>query len=749
MTEPAIDAHPTSSVVRYIAVGVFLGLSLVMLHGNGQLLNSQIKVWGEATWPGYNTMFTLGDVTCDLKRLSKNRQRAETALANPSNSTTEAKDDVDALFDDDNNAEKDDVDALFDDDAEPTVQAPKDDVDALFEDDESAKPKATGDDVDALFADDEQSGASDAKLKRLRDELTAAKAAEANCQAKHTTYREKQKTITPGVRRYRAVHNAIEGFVISGTNYYKHFLVVILLLCVLVTTLKHHHISLRPVDSGWRQAVNALSQLIVHGMLTYSFWSYYQIQKDTEDGQLAIFWMIGLVILSLINLYHLASSKPGSDEAFKGSVLLSMPLYCMMAILSGTYFLFVKDYPSGLAAKLGLITINAKLYLQVGLYVWVGMLLKQSLVTRKIFDIVRPLKLAPELLAIVVVVGAAVPTAYSGASGIFVIAAGAIIYQELRAAGSRQSLALASTAMSGSLGVVLSPCLLVVIVASLDNSVTTDELFRWGARVFFLTAALFALLVLITKQNPLRMTWNTEARKGVVQGLRGVLPYIAAFVIGLGFCYLVLGAKLDELWAPYLLPLFMFGFLFYERKKGTHEEAAAQSADPVPSVAGRLGLATRESSIHIGALLFLMGMSVTLGSMVEDAELMEAVSVEFGNVWLTMSLLVVVLVIIGMTMDPYGAVILVAATISSVAKQAGIEMIHFWMVVLVAFELGYLTPPVALNHLLTRQVVGSVELENATHVDQGFYRRHERYVLPISVLGIALIIVAFAPLLWR
>ena len=156
--------------------------------------------------------------------------------------------------------------------------------------------------------------------------------------------------------------------------------------------------------------------------------------------------------------------------------------------------------------------------------------------------------------------------------------------------------------------------------------------------------------------------------------------------------------------------------------------------------------ATRESSQHSGALLFLMGMSVTLGAMVEAAEVMEAVSVDFNNIWLTMALLVVVLVIVGMTMDPYGAVILVAATIAAVAKQAGIDMIHFWMVVLVAFELGYLTPPVALNHLLTRQVVGNIEV--TVEPDVGFYRRHERYMLPIAVLGIALMVVAFGPLLF-
>ena len=56
------------------------------------------------------------------------------------------------------------------------------------------------------------------------------------------------------------------------------------------------------------------------------------------------------------------------------------------------------------------------------------------------------------MLAWLAVVLSALPTAYSGASGIFVIAAGAVIYEQLRDAGSTKRMALAATAMSGSLG---------------------------------------------------------------------------------------------------------------------------------------------------------------------------------------------------------------------------------------------------------------------------------------------------------
>jgi len=159
--------------------------------------------------------------------------------------------------------------------------------------------------------------------------------------------------------------------------------------------------------------------------------------------------------------------------------------------------------------------------------------------------------------------------------------------------------------------------------------------------------------------------------------------------------------------------------------------------------------ATTETTGHIGALLMLMGLSVSIGGVVERAELMSMVPTTFESVWLAMALLVALLVVIGMVMDPYGAVILVSATIASIAYDSGIHPVHFWMVTLVAFELGYLSPPVALNHLLTRQVVGEEEVRLAKEETAGmsFWYRYERILLPLLTMAIALAIVAFVPLL--
>ena len=229
---------------------------------------------------------------------------------------------------------------------------------------------------------------------------------------------------------------------------------------------------------------------------------------------------------------------------------------------------------------------------------------------------------------------------------------------------------------------------------------------------------------------------------------------------------LALNAWLDEFSAPFILPVLLLVILIYERaaqEKGLLkreninieyvenrlEKSWDDLRDGNDSIEKTIREATTETTGHIGALLMLMGLSVSIGGVVERAELMSMVPTTFESVWLAMALLVALLVVIGMVMDPYGAVILVSATIASIAYDSGIHPVHFWMVTLVAFELGYLSPPVALNHLLTRQVVGEEEVRLAKEETAGmsFWYRYERILLPLLTMAIALAIVAFVPLL--
>ena len=597
-------------------------------------------------------------------------------------------------------------------------------------------------------------------------------AAQAQCEIKYDQYNATKDRITPAVEIFRSVELGVANFGELGMATQRIMLAILVLICGGTALFRRHHIALRPMVTAMDYRVAAGAQFVAFAILFYSVYSFKNvafsagIEVSTEHAVLHWLWIFGFGAPLALTLYQMIvipkDAEPGGNFL---KAQLAIPLYATMCLISGTYFILA-GHPAGIGIYLNQMMELSQLFLNVGLYVWIGMLLKRTEMAQKVFNIFRPLKLPPEMLAVAVVALAAVPTAYTGGSGIFVIAVGGLIYMELRRAGARRQLALAATAMSGSLGVVLRPCLLVVIVAALNNEVTTDQLFGWGVKVFFLTTVLFAFYALLTRKEPVAIQRpDSNVWPEFKEALKPLIPYVILIAVTLVVYALLLNAYLDEFSAPIILPVLLLVILIYERLNQEKdvlkrenlnidyvghrlEESYDDLKQGRDSIEKTIREATTETTGHIGALLMLMGMSVSIGGVIERAEVMAMVPTEFSSIWLAMALLVGILVVIGMVMDPYGAVILVSATIASIAYESGIDPVHFWMVTLVAFELGYLSPPVALNHLLTRQVVGEeeVRLSKEEVVGENFWYRNEKILLPLATIATALLIVAFVPL---
>jgi len=598
-------------------------------------------------------------------------------------------------------------------------------------------------------------------------------AAQAQCEIKYDQYNATKDRITPAVTLFRSVELGVANFGELGMATQRIMLAVLVLICGGTALFRRHHIALRPMVTAMDYRVAAGAQFIAFLILFYSVYSFKNvafsagIEVSTEHAILHWIWIFGFGAPLAVTLYQMIvipkDAQPGGSFV---KAQLAVPLYATMCMISGTYFILA-GHPAGIGIYLNQMMELSQLFLNVGLYVWIGMLLKRTEMAQKVFNIFRPFNLPPEMLAVAVVALAAVPTAYTGGSGIFVIAVGGLIYMEMRRAGARRQLALAATAMSGSLGVVLRPCLLVVIVAALNNEVTTDQLFGWGVKVFFLTTVLFAFYALITRKGPVTVQRpQANVWPEFKEALKPLIPYVILISVTLVVYAVLLNAYLDEFSAPIILPVLLLVILIYERLSQEKdvlkrenlnidyvehrlEESYSDLKSGRDSIEKTIREATTETTGHIGALLMLMGMSVSIGGVIERAEVMTMVPTEFSSIWLAMGLLVAILVVIGMVMDPYGAVILVSATIASIAYDSGIDPVHFWMVTLVAFELGYLSPPVALNHLLTRQVVGEeeVRLSKEEVVGENFWYRNEKILLPLATMATALLIVAFVPLL--
>jgi TRAP-type C4-dicarboxylate transport system permease large subunit len=646
---------------------------------------------------------------------------------------------------------------------------------------------ARNDDVDELF------GARQFNAQAVRESLTGTLQI---CKERHQLYEQVREHITPQLRAYRALETSFFALFKFGADNRAMILLIMLTVTAAFTTMGFHHISLRPARYARDFKAQAWSMLVCSLMMLYSCVRYYQISLDSgveiDDPRVYHMWIVLFAVLAGVSAFRIVR-PPQAPEASPGTwvrALECVPLIANLGIFSCLYFL-LHDHPSGPAIYAHKILDFISIPLALALHIWAGMLFKQSRLVDLFMNIMRPWKLSPEALTYIILLAAGLPTAYAGVSSVFVIAAGAIIYHEVRAVGGTSQYALAATAMSGSLGVVLSPSLLVVAIAALNRQVTTAQLFYWGGFVFALTSTMFFVASQIHRHN--RHQRATVASPAVaipamLREMKAVVPYVLVIAAITLFYSHVLDTPFNEISAPSILPIMMLLVLVFDRRLAAREEAARRFApvgaavntrrvddvgdedvgghrsasDAVTAVhepayvAARqktaikaIDAATTETIEHVGSYISLIVFTQLIGGVVERSEIMNMAPQVFPNVWLAMAFLVVAKVVLGMVMEPMGAILLVSSTLAPMAYANGIEPLHFWMMVLVAFELGYLLPPVAINQLLTRQVVGEAEIDRADAEVAGlsFYRRYERWILPCIVMSISLGIVAFGPLL--
>lgn len=731
----------SNRLIQAVSVFIFIILAVSLFLGMGPNLSAKFVRLGEDIWPGYAENLRSDPIPPDCS-IEEIEEKQKTCVSQEGD-TKDPFGDEDPFGEE--SSEKKEGEPFGDEDPF-AEEEPKKDAEPFGDED------PFGGDEDPFAEDEdpfeqEDDPFAEKKNTPKRTEVGLSCAALENlaqrCEIRHKEYQEKQSKRTSGVLRYRK----IEGFFSSFAKYplWKHTLALLTLLGAFCSSVAREHISLRTAQTKMEERINQGMQFLALTFWSVSCYQDYLIRasqpEQSENIHLPLLWSIGFAVLALMSAVHAFRVHKLPNSPLQVSrALMVIPLYTYMGLIAGLYFSFVEGHASGMAIYLHKFVEVYFIYIGIGLYIWSGMLFATTRIAQIIFDVLLPWKLPIPILAWLVVVASAVPTAYSGASGIFVIAAGAVIFERLIHAGASKRIALAATAMSGSLGVVLRPCLVVVLIATLNKQVTTGQLFSYGLMVFALSATLLLIAMLRSVKS-----FQIESRDVAWPLSRAALKELAPYFIVALVVFLMYGLLLDtwinEHTAPLVLPGILLVVVIVERVL-----IRPKLVDDVDrrTLWGSLVSATEESSTHIGALLMVMAASVGLGGVVERAEVMNLFPQDFGSPQLAMLALVGIMVIVGMLMDALGAVVLVSVTLAGVAYKNGIDPVHFWMMVLVAFELGYLTPPVAINHLLARQVIGeAADVENDG--TEGFYNKHEHLILPMIVMGSALIIVAFVP----
>ncbi len=318
----------------------------------------------------------------------------------------------------------------------------------------------------------------------------------------------------------------------------------------------------------------------------------------------------------------------------------------------------------------------------IPLFTFAGYLLSESDAPKRLVRLTGAmLGWLPGGLALVALAACAFFTAFTGASGVTIIALGAILYPALKHDGYPDKFNLGLVTSSGSLGLLFAPSLPLILYGVIAE-VSIDDLFRAGvlpgmAMLAMLSA--WSLWVNRSNRKPLSSFSWREAGAAVREAAWEIpLPFVVLGGIYSGFLAVSEAAAVTALYVIIVEIV-------------VHREIPLRE---LPRI-------MRASMVLVGGILIILGVSLASTNYMISAGipqlLLEYVASLVASPVSFLLLLLVFLLVLGAILDIFSAIVLVVPLILPIAAEYGVHEVHLGIIFLAAMQLGYMTPPVGLN----------------------------------------------------
>ncbi|MBU2430559.1 MAG: TRAP transporter large permease subunit, partial [Proteobacteria bacterium] len=154
---------------------------------------------------------------------------------------------------------------------------------------------------------------------------------------------------------------------------------------------------------------------------------------------------------------------------------LGAPLFCIIIAAAMTGFYMSDIHLSVMAIELFRIA-DTPILLALPLFTFAGYLLGESNTSSRLVRLTHAFfGWMPGGLAIVAFIVCALFTAFTGASGVTIVAMGALLYPALKQAGYNDNFSLGLVTTSGSLGLLLPPSLPLILYGVIAQQMNTGE----------------------------------------------------------------------------------------------------------------------------------------------------------------------------------------------------------------------------------------------------------------------------------
>jgi C4-dicarboxylate transporter, DctM subunit len=362
--------------------------------------------------------------------------------------------------------------------------------------------------------------------------------------------------------------------------------------------------------------------------------------------------------------------------------LLGAPIFAVMSALAMVAFYYSGIELSAVAVEIYRLA-SAPTILTIPLFTFAGYVLAESKAPVRLLRLSNAfLGWMPGGVAIVCLFICAFFTAFTGASGVTIIALGGLLYPILIQEGYSERFSLGLITTCGSLGLLFPPSLPIILYGIIAK-VDIDSLFLAGLLPGFLLILILAIYS-ITQAKGMgqkRHVFSVGEIKSALWEARWEVP-LPIFVLGGIYGGFVTATEASALSAFYVVVANCF---FTKDLSFTKD---------LPKV-------ITESLTLVGAILLILCCAMGLTNYLVDEEIpmkiLSAMSTFITNKYVFLLILNIFLLIVGCLMDIFSAIIVVVPLILPIAEQFGVNPMHLAIVFLTNLEIGYITPPVGIN----------------------------------------------------
>ncbi len=370
------------------------------------------------------------------------------------------------------------------------------------------------------------------------------------------------------------------------------------------------------------------------------------------------------------------------------AVLSGAPLFAVLMAGAMLGFLAADIDLSVVAIEIYRI-VDTPLLVALPLFTYSGYVLAEAKTSERLVNLVQSLfGNLPSGLALVGFVACALFTALTGASGVTIVALGALLLPALKSAGYGERFSLGLVTTSGSLGLLLVPSVPLILYGIVAQQLGVGEPFT----IFDLFVAGVMPLLLMLALLIVWALWHNRGDK---------VPRVAFSRARL------LRALIEAKW-ELPLPLVVLGGIY--TGFFAISEAAAITAIYVTLIEvllyreiswRSLPKVMIESMVMVGGILLVLGVALAFTNFLVDAEVPQALFAFMqARVESTLGFLLLLnlmLLVLGSMLDIYSALVIVVPLILPVAVGYGVHPVHLGIIFLANMQIGYFTPPVGMN----------------------------------------------------